>query len=62
MQRLRNGRNELAYLTHFTLGVQATQNLLFNFFYAHAWGQGIIKTNFVGNDANYGYVEMVFTY
>jgi Alginate export len=57
-----NGRNELAYLTHFTLGVQATQNLLFNFFYAHAWGQGIIKANFVGNDANYGYVEMVFTY
>ena len=56
------GRNELAYLTHFTLGVQATQNVLFNFFYAHAWGQGIINANFVGNDANYGYVEMVFTY
>jgi hypothetical protein len=57
-----NGRNELAYLTHFQLGYQATQNVLFNFFYAHAWGQGIISSNFVSKDANYGYVEMIFTY
>src|SRR5207245_640653 len=57
-----HGRNELAYLTHLTLGIQATQNVLLNLFYAHVWGQGIIRSNFVGNDANYGYAEMVFTY
>jgi len=42
--------------------IQATPNVLFNLFYAHAWGQGIIRSNFVGNDANYGYAEMVVTY
>ena len=57
-----NGRNELAYVTHATLGIQATRNVLCNLFYAHAWGQGIIHSNFVGNEANYGYVEMVLTY
>ena len=57
-----NGRNELAYLTHLFLGIQATQNVLFNLFYAHAWGQGIIHSNFVGDGADYGYAEMVFTY
>jgi len=36
--------------------------VLLNLFYAHVWGQGIIRSNFVGNDANYGYAEMVFTY
>ena len=57
-----HGRNELAYVTHLTLGIQATRNVLFNLFYAHAWGQGIIRSNFVGSDANYGYVETVLTY
>ena len=57
-----HGRNELAYVTHLTLGIQATQNVLVNLFYAHAWGQGIIHANFVGDDANYGYAEMVLTY
>ena len=57
-----NGRNELAYVTHLGLGIQATRNVLFNLFYAHAWGQGIIRSNFIGNDANYGYAETVFTY
>jgi hypothetical protein len=57
-----NGRNEIAYLTHFTFNIQATQNVLFNLFYAHAWGQGIFGSNFEDNDANYGYAEMVLTY
>ena len=55
-----NGRNEFAYLTHVAMGIQATRNVLFNLFYAHAWGQGTVS-NFVG-DANYGYAKMVFTY
>ena len=42
--------------------IEATPNVLFNLFYAHAWGQGIIHSNFVGNDANYGYAETVVTY
>jgi alginate export protein len=57
-----NGRDELAYLSHLSLSAQATQNLLFNLFYAHAWGQGVIHSNFVGRDADYAYVETVFTY
>jgi hypothetical protein len=57
-----NGHNELAYVTHFMLSTRATQNLLFNFFYAHAWGQGIINSDFAGNSGNYGFVETVFTY
>jgi len=28
----------------------------------HLWGQGIIRSNFLGNDTNYGYAEMVLTY
>lgn len=57
-----NGRNELAYLTHFLLSASATQNLTFYFFYAHAWGQGIIASDFAGTAGNYGYIETVFTY
>jgi len=57
-----NGRNELAYVTHFLASAQLTQNLLLNVFYAHAWGQGIINSNYVGNASNYAYVETVFTY
>lgn len=57
-----NGRDELAYLTHVLLSATATQNLTFNFFYAHAWGQGIINSDFAGTAGNYGYVEAVFTY
>jgi hypothetical protein len=57
-----NGRDELAYLSHLSLSAQATQNLLFNLFYAHAWGQGVIHSNFVGRDADYAYIETVFTY
>jgi hypothetical protein len=57
-----NGRDELAYLTHFLLSASATQNLTFNFFYAHAWGQGIINSDFTGTAGNYGYIETIFTY
>jgi hypothetical protein len=56
------GRNELAYLTHFMLTTRATQNLVFNFFYAHAWGQGIINSAFVGRGGNYGFIETVLSF
>lgn len=57
-----NGHNELAYVTHFMVTARATQNLLFNFFYAHAWGQGIINSDFVGRAGDYGFIETIFTY
>jgi hypothetical protein len=57
-----NGRYDLAYLTHLLLGVAATEQLTFNFLYAHAWGQGVIGANFAGTGGNYGYVESVLTF
>ena len=57
-----NGHNELAYLTHFMLTARATQNLTFNFFYAHAWGQGIINSAFVGRGGNYGFIETALSF
>jgi hypothetical protein len=57
-----NGNYELAYLTHFLLSIAATENLAFNFLYAHAWGQGVINANFAGTGGNYGYIESVLAF
>jgi hypothetical protein len=57
-----NGRNELAYLATLLLTVRPTSFLTVNALYAHAFGQGIIRSSFDGAAGNYGYLETVFTF
>jgi hypothetical protein len=56
------GHTELAYLVHFLLTWRATGFLTFNALYAHAFGQGVIASNFEGDDANYGYLESALSF
>lgn len=56
------GRNELALLTHLQLTVKPVDPLTLGFFYAHAWGQGVIGANFTGRPADYGFVEATLSF
>ncbi len=51
------GRHELAYLTDVSVTWRPTSYLKLYAYYGHAFGQGVIAANFLGRDANYGYLE-----
>jgi hypothetical protein len=56
------GRNELAYLTDVSLTFTPAPFLTAYAYYGHAFGQGIIDQAYVGNDADYGYVELTVSF
>ncbi len=56
------GFDDLAYVTHFMVGVKPFNYLALNFFYAHAFGQDIINANFDGKQGSYGYVEAIVSF
>ncbi len=57
-----NGRRELAHTAELGVNVTLTTRLSLYAFYAHAFGQGVVRATFAGEHADYGYVEMIFKY
>jgi hypothetical protein len=51
---------ELAYLADLAVTVQLWKQLSTYLYYGHAFGQGVVKQTFAGDDADYGYVELVW--
>lgn len=56
------GFDDLAYLASFVVNVKPLDHLALNFFYGHAFGQGIINANYVGKQGNYGFVEAIVSF
>lgn len=56
------GSEDLAYLTHVMVNFKPLDYLSFNVFYAHAFGQNIISSQFAGNQGNYGFVEAIVSF
>ena len=52
------GRHELSYLTDFELTYVFNKHLSLYAYYGRAIGQGVVGANFVGNNADYAYLEM----
>jgi hypothetical protein len=52
-----NGRHELSYLTDLALTYSFNRHMSVYGFYGHAFGQGVVSSNFAGNNADYGYIE-----
>lgn len=51
------GHADLANLTHVGVSWKPIDNLSINAFYAHAFGQAIIDSNYTGNQGDYGFLE-----
>jgi hypothetical protein len=56
------GKHELADFADVSITVAALKQLTAYAYYGHAFGQGVVKTTFAGNAANYGYVELTCRY
>ena len=56
------GRHELSYLTDFEVNYAFNQHLTVYVYYGRAFGQGITSANFVGNNADYAYVETTVSF
>ena len=56
------GRNELAYVVDVGATVTPTDMLTLSMYYAHAFGQGIIRQAYIGQDADYAYVEATISF
>lgn len=56
------GRHELSYLTDLELSYAVNKYLTLYSYYGRAMGQGIVSANFVGNNADYGYLEATLSF
>jgi hypothetical protein len=56
------GRHELGYLTDLELTYTFDKHLSFYTYYGRALGQGIVSSNFAGNNADYAYVETTVSF
>ena len=57
-----NGQSDLANVTHVGVGWKPIENLSINAFYAHAFGQDIIDSNFTGSQGDYGFLETTLSF
>ena len=58
-----NGRSSFVSLADFSADWQVTKTVAFNFYYAHAWGKGVISTIYpAGKNAQFGYAEFVYSW
>jgi hypothetical protein len=55
-------RRELAHLVDLGITIRLHERLTAYLYYGHAFGQGVVRSAFSGNDANYGYVDLIFRY
>ncbi len=56
------GQNELSYLVDVAVTWQPTRNVKLYGYYGHGFGQGIVNQNFVTNDLDYAYVELILSF
>jgi len=56
------GRHELSYLTDLEITYTFDKHLSFSTYYGRAIGQGVVSANFVGNNADYGYIETTVSF
>jgi Alginate export len=56
------GHHELSHLVDLALTVSLTKQLSAYAYYGHAFGQGVVSSNFAGTGADYGYIELTLRY
>jgi hypothetical protein len=56
------GARELAYLVDLALSWKAHEHLTLYGYYGHAFGQRVVAKSFVGDDADYGYIEATVSF
>lgn len=56
------GFRNLAYLTHLNVNIKANDYLSFNIFYAHAFGQNVIQSQYNNDQGNFGFVETILAF
>jgi alginate export protein len=56
------GARDLAQLVDASLTVSLHQYVTLGVYYGHAFGGDVVRTNFTGSDADYGFVELTFRY
>jgi Alginate export len=56
------GSRALARLADISVTVQLHQRLTLEGYYGHAFGRSVVGWTFPGKDANYGFLELTFTY
>ncbi len=57
-----NGDRSLATLADISVTVAVLQQLTVEGYYGHAFGHSVVGQTFAGRDANYGFLEMTYTY
>ena len=57
-----NGRRDLGHLVDLSVAWQAHPRLTLQGYYGHAFGGGVVRQTFVGQAADYGFVEATFRY
>jgi hypothetical protein len=57
-----NRRHHLAQLVDLSATYAVTKNVTLGGYYGHAFGGGVVGQSFVGNDLDYGFVEMTLKY
>jgi hypothetical protein len=56
------GRRELAHVVDVGVTAALRRQLSAYAYYGHAFGQGVVRSNFAGTGANYGYLEVTVRY
>jgi hypothetical protein len=56
------GRHELAHVVDLSASVAVTSWLTVAGYYGHAFGRGVVRGTFAGEDADYGFVETTLRY
>ncbi len=56
------GRHELSHLVDLAVTVSLMKQVSAYAYYGHAFGQGVVSSNFAGTGADYGYLELTLRY
>jgi hypothetical protein len=56
------GRRALAHLADASVSVTLVRQLVLGAYYGHAFGGGVVRRTFAGDQADYGFVELTYRY
>lgn len=56
-----HGQTDLAFLADMGVTVYLSKNVTTNFFFGHAFGQGVLQRNYSSPQGNFGLAEVIFT-
>lgn len=60
--RSANGHTSLASIVDFSMDFAVTPALSVNTYYARSYGKSVINALYLGNEANYGYLELIYKF